>query len=158
MKYFIYTIIGVVAVAIIAGFFIVGFPQEERLRRFDDQKISSLQTIQNYIVEFYRAKNKLPENLAVMNDDLRGVIVPKDPQTGREYEYRTTGELSFSLCTDFNRPSFANYGENMPKASSYAYPYRGPFGDETWTHSEGKVCFARTIDKDFFFPLKEKPL
>lgn len=147
---------GIVTIAVLAGFFIVGSPKEERLRRFDAQKISSLQTIQSYIVEYYRAKNELPQNLSLLNDELRGVIVPKDPQTKSNFEYQITGDLSFSLCADFNRPS-STLEETMPKSPSYAYP-NGPFHDETWTHKEGKACFNRTIDKDFFIPLKgERP-
>jgi len=157
MKYFIYSVIGIVAIAIIAGFFIVGSPREERLRRFDEQKISSLQMIQNHVVEYYRAKNSVPQDLSLLNDELRGVIVPKDPQTAKEFEYRATGELGFSLCAEFNRPSSA-YDEKTAESLSYPYPHVGPIRDETWTHGEGRVCFDRTIDKDFFLPIKERPL
>lgn len=158
MKYFIYIVIAVVAASIVAGFFIVGSPKEERARRFDEQRIQSLQFIQSQIGEFYRAKERLPQNLAELNDEFRGVIVPQDPETGEEFGYETRGPLIFALCADFNRPSLEQSAK-MPKPPALAArgPYvqetvvpRSPFGQEIWEHAEGRACFERTIDKDFF--------
>lgn len=148
MKYFIYIVIGIVAAAIIGGFFIVGSPQAERARRFDEQRIQSLQFIQNYIGEFYRAKQRLPQSLTELNDEFRGVIVPPDPETGSEFGYEARGPLVFALCADFNQPSLGQT-DNVPKPLS-----TGPFGPEIWEHGAGRVCFERTIDQDFFPPEK----
>lgn len=155
MKYFIYTVIGIVAAAIIAGFFVVGSPKEERARRFDEQRIQSLQIIQSYIGEFYRAKNKIPQNILELNDEFRGVVVPRDPETGKEFEYNVTGPRSFTLCAQFNRPSSGTEEEIRAKSLAPT-PFGGPFGAETWGHGEGRVCFERAIDPDFFPPI-EKP-
>ncbi len=150
-KYFAYTVIVVVAVAIVGGFFVVGSPQNERLRRFDDKRVQDLQSLQSYIVEYWRNKNKLPDNLAALNDDLRGIKTPKDPQVGGDYEYQVKGPLTFALCADFVTESQA---EDSLRPS-YAYePY---FPGATWQHGKGKQCFERTIDKDFFPQTKPGP-
>ena len=149
MKYFIYFVIIVIAVAVVSGFFIVGSPKEERMRRFDEQRVQSLQTIQSYIGEFYRAKANLPQNLDELNDTFREIIVAKDPETGASFEYEARGNLTFSLCANFNRPS-----ELVESIAKPAVPHDGPFGREAWEHGEGRFCFERAIDKDFFQPLK----
>lgn len=156
MKYFIYTVIGTVAAAIIAGFFVVGSPREERLRRFDDQRVQDLQMLQSYIGEFYRAKSKLPQGLAELNDRFRGIIVPKDPETGSGYEYEIKGLLTFELCATFNRPGLEDSSFLPKEALRTAVTRPGPFGDTTWEHPAGRFCFERTIDKDFFAPEKRR--
>lgn len=154
MRYFVYTIIAIVAAAIIAGFFIIGSPMQERLRRFDDERISNLQFIQSEILNYWINKGRLPEKLADLEDNIRGVIIPKDPQNGTDYEYKITGDLSFSLCADF---ATANAG--TPGISKGAPIARAPYYEgigQNWQHSVGHVCFNRTIDKDFYKPVKQR--
>ena len=136
--------------AVVAGFFIVGSPKEERARRFDEQRIQNLQFIQAQIGEFYRAKERLPQNLNELNDSFRGIVVPGDPETGVSFSYEVHGKLDFALCSIFNRPSLTQ-GEGVPKS---VVSYEGPFGMETWEHNAGQFCFERAIDEDFFIPLK----
>ena len=149
MKYFVYTIITVVAATIVAGFFIVGSPKTERMRRFDDQRIGHLQIIQSEILNFWMNKERLPKNLDELTDSLRGFTAPADPETQLAYEYRINSALSFELCSTFNLPS-------MPENLSYPKAVYAPeiYGQENWNHSEGNVCFARTIDKELYKPVK----
>jgi len=159
MKYFVYIIISIVAASIVAGFFIIGSPQEERLRRFDEQRVGDLQFLQSYIVQYWQNKGKLPENLKVLHDDLRGVIIPLDPESRKEYIYEVRGSLTFALCAEFSRPSLGR--ETLKSAPAPAYPvgpYGGIGGGESWEHGEGRVCFERTIDPDFFKPIKPPEL
>lgn len=151
MKYFIYTIIIIVGAAVIAGFFVVGSPSEERARRFDDQRIQHLQFIQSQIGEFYRAKERLPQNLGELNDAFRGIVIPQDPEHRVAYEYTSQNKQTFSLCAKFNRESL---GQDFTSVKPVPAEFSGPFGTETWEHGTGKVCFERTIDKDFFIPFK----
>lgn len=158
MKIFIYTVISVVAVSVIAGFFIVGSPKEERLRRFDERRVNDLQFLQGEIINYWINKEKLPENLTLIKDDVRGVAAPKDPETGADYQYTVKGKLIFSLCADFASPSLS-VSENVPKP---AYPdgrYYGEnpaYGGANWQHGAGLVCFERTIDEDIYRPVKLK--
>ena len=147
IKYFTYFIIAIVAAAIIAGFFIVGSPLEGRVRRFDERRVSDLQFLQEEIKNYWMNKQKLPENLSLLRDDIRGVSIPKDPETGTEYEYNILGETKFALCASFSRPT-ETYGAPTQK-SVPAEPY---VGIENWEHKEGRVCFERTIDPDIYRP------
>lgn len=151
MKIFIYSIIGIVALSVVAGFFFVGSPLDERTRRIDERRISDLQLIQNEIIGYWMNKEKLPEDLSLLRDDIRGISIPADPETGAPYEYKILGDMKFSLCATFKLPS-REYGEISAKPIP-AEPYGGA---ENWQHGEGRVCFERTIDPDIYRPKEPK--
>lgn len=144
MKYFVIGVIVVVGAAIVYGFIIAGSPQEERLRKFDDQRAQDLQLIQNQIVNFWQAKNVLPAALADLRDSLSGMIIPVDPETKQAYEYTVVNPTTFAfeLCAVFNRASDS-------VSPSVTYPSMLPGGDN-WQHGAGRVCFERTIDKELY--------
>lgn len=149
MTYFVYGIIGIVAASILAGFFVVGSPFEERVRRFDDKRLADLQFIQSEIINHWVSKEKLPANLSEIRDDIRGVSIPSDPETGGAYEYRVVNNLTFSLCANFSRPSRNAASETTPK------PLGDPYYQENWMHGEGNHCFERTIDPDLYKPIEK---
>ncbi|PIR82262.1 hypothetical protein COU20_03860 [Candidatus Kaiserbacteria bacterium CG10_big_fil_rev_8_21_14_0_10_59_10] len=140
-----YAVAVLVLLSIIAGFFIMGTPGEVRLYRYDDQKVSDLQSIQWQIVNYWQQKGEIPEDSAALEDPISGFRLPGDPQPPLAYMYRKTGPLSFELCATFNRESRA----------SRAQPAR-PGMEENWQHPAGEHCFERTIDPDRY-PLFEKP-
>ena len=135
-----------VLVTIVAGFFIVGTPWQARLYRYDEQKVSDLQSIQYQITNYWQSKQALPATLTDLNDPLNYYTAPIDPQTGESYEYNATGATSFELCATFNA---AASGTNGRALSRPMYP--GEVAD-SWVHQEGRTCFARTIDPDFYPP------
>lgn len=151
MKYFVYAIIAVVAATVIAGFFIVGSPQEERMRRFDDQRVSHLQIIQSEVVSYWINKGRLPAALSELEDDIRGFRAPTDPETGTEYAYSVTAPESFTLCATFVLSSSGtpSFGKPVPRPVE-------PYGEisQNWQHDAGNVCFERTIDPDYYKPVK----
>lgn len=157
MKVFQYVIIAIVAAAIIAGFFVAGSPQEERLRKFDQQRVWDLQMIQSQLINYWQNKGELPDTLTLLNNDLLGFRVPADPDTGAAYEYARTGALSFELCAVFARGSIGN--DVAMGKSSTPQPQILGVGD-SWDYTEGRFCFKRTIDPDFFKinPNIEKPV
>lgn len=149
----IYAVIGVVIIVAIAGFFIVGSPKNERLRELDRVRVSNLQYIQSEIVYYWQNKETLPESLEALNDDLRGVRIPKDPETREPYEYEVTGPLSFTLCAVFSLPSIGE--EENGRMIAPPQPTLKPYAHEvfpgiSWEHGAGRVCFTRTIDPDVF--------
>jgi len=155
MKYFTYFIIAVVTVAVITGFFIVGSPQEERLRRFDEQRVGHLQTLQYQILNYWQNKGGLPAKLSDLRDDISGFVPPVDPEkSGVEYDYRVIDEkqLKFELCADFARPSLSRMEAGYPKIARPIEPYSI---SENWQHDSGRVCFERAIDKEIYKPRKE---
>lgn len=145
-----WTIVAVVAAVVIYGFFVVGSPAHQRLNRFDDQKITDLQTIQNQIVfTYWQQKGSLPTQLTQLNDSISGYIVPTDPQSGQGYEYRVLTPKSFELCAVFNDSSSAR----TPQVSAPV-----PLGSDgelstNWQHGVGRACFDRTIDP-LLYPTK----
>lgn len=144
------TVAGLVVLgSIVAGFFIVGSPFEQRMRRFDEQRVSDLQQIQWQVTNYWQFKQKMPDSLADLNDPLRGFRVPVDPKTGQAYEYNNESRddtLAFELCATFGLPS-----SDESIHGKYAVPY-GPQGEapSDWAHDVGKVCFDRTIDPAFY--------
>ncbi len=153
----------IILIALIAGFFIVGSPQTQRNRRFDERRVQHLQTLQSQIVNYWLLKVKLPESLDALTENISGFSAPTDPESGQAYEYRIRDKLSFELCAVFNTDS-AQSGVRNPSSteapiSMAAYPakpYGGPSANENWTHPAGRACFSRTIDPELY-RLQPKP-
>src|SRR3989338_5861746 len=147
-KMFAYPAIVVFFIAVIAGFFLAGSPMEERARRFDDIRVGHLSAIQEEIKFFWQAKQRLPQNIDELKNELRGFIPPVDPETGQAYEYNKKGDKNFELCATFLKESIDE------SAAAKSLPY-GDAGDQVWNHGVGRTCFDRVIDPDLFPPLKE---
>lgn len=157
MKLFVRGVVALVSIAIITGFVVAGSPKEGRMRRFDDQREMDLQSIQNEIVTYWRAKEMLPQSIGGLKDEIRGFIPPTDPETKEAYEYVVIGDLSFELCATFktsNKDEQENIGSKQPVPISVE---RGvPISyDESFVHDAGRTCFERTIDPDKFPPFKD---
>ncbi len=60
-----------------------------------------MSTLQNEIVNYYRAKNALPQSLDQLTNSISGFHAPNDPQSQRPYEYKVTGTLSLSTVRRF---------------------------------------------------------
>lgn len=149
-----YAAVALALAVVVAGFFIVGTPMQAKLYRFDAQKISDLQTIQSQVVYYYQQKQKLPDNLAQLNDSISGFNVPLDPQSQQAYTYQGVAAHSFQLCATFNAESRVTdrYAMTVPVG-----PY-GPTKDlnGNWQHAGGNQCFLRTIDPELYPPIKNK--
>lgn len=152
MKYFIYTIIGIVFVSVVAGFFIVGSPQKERMRRFDEKRIQDLQFLQSEILNYWLNKGNLPLTIEDLSDDIRGVVIPKDPESGSNYEYTRKTDEIFILCADFILSSFIRSESNLKPR----FPVGISYEQQNWEHGVGRTCFERKIDKELYRPLKAK--
>jgi hypothetical protein len=140
----------VVFISIITGFFVIGTPAEQRDRRFDERRVGDLQTLQSMIVNYWAQKEKLPENLIDLQDNISGLIVPQDPLSEEPYEYSVINPLSFQLCATFKVASLeADSVVGQPKY--YYTDFYGDF-DQNWQHSEGRTCFIRTIDPELHKP------
>ncbi|MEK7084091.1 MAG: DUF5671 domain-containing protein [Patescibacteria group bacterium] len=140
-----WSVSAVLLVSIIAGFFIIGTPKEQRARRFDAERIGHLQMAQNEIVNFWINKKTLPLALSDLTNSISGFAAPVDPETGIPYQYRIIGPLEFELCGTF-------FASSTGKEEQYAYAPRMayPFDSyqQNWAHGEGRTCFTRVIDPD----------
>lgn len=150
MRFFVWAVVLIVAIATIGGFFLVGSPFRERLRRFDERRVSDLQSIQSQTIYYWQRKAKLPGSLADLRDPISGFVAPVDPETGTSYEYRTTAGLAFELCATFKTDSSeVSPGRTVPIAAPYPASMKGGVAD-SWQHGPGRVCFERTIDPDLY--------
>jgi hypothetical protein len=148
MRIFVYATVAIVTAVILFGFYMAGSPQAERMRRFDETRVQSLQQLQYQITNYWQAKQKLPGSLGDLVDSINLTSLPKDPVTGAEYEYRATGATSFELCAVFQAAS------DNSLQDSKSYPV-GMYGEDAgFTHGAGRTCFQRTIDPDRFPPMK----
>ncbi len=147
VKAFIYAVSIIVLSAIVCGFVLAGSPSKERARKFDDQRISDLQSIQWEIISYWQSKESIPETLSELENPIRGFLVPIDPESKSPYKYKKTGDTSFELCATFNLENNATINEPI------ALKYNSV--DSVWNHSVGEVCFERTIDKDIYPPFAE---
>ncbi len=136
----------VVLSSIIAGFFIVGTPADQRNRRFDEQRVQELQTLQSEIINYWTKKEMLPENLGVLQDDISGFVVPKDPGTKMSYEYKIIDPLKFELCATFAKPS--EFKGVLTSGEKYTSSYDS--FQQNWDHEVGRTCFSRTIDPQLY--------
>ena len=137
-----------VLVVVVFAFIVVGSPNSARLVQFDQQKVSDLQGIQDQVLNYWQRKQAMPVTLADLNDSISGYKAPVDPQSKASYEYIVTSPTapSFELCATFNAPS-----QKMPSTVD-------PLGtglSQNWNHAVGRVCFERTIDKQFYPPLNK---
>lgn len=140
--------------SIMLGFMVIGSPASQRERRQDMQRASDLQGIQWQVVNYWQQKEVLPTTLSELEDPISGFRVPTDPQTKTAYEYTRTGELSFEICATFSKPSLTNADDSSIARPTYA-PEISMRVQENWQHGAGRECFARTIDPEFYPPMKE---
>jgi len=135
----------IVLAAIVGGFMVAGSPTSQRELRFDETRVSDLQSIQWQIVDYWQNKRVLPTELSFLEDNIRGYSVPRDPETKNEYGYILSGAETFELCATFTLPSPPNRGDLQKPSRVYEFGV-----SENWDHESGEVCFERTIDPDFF--------
>ncbi|MBU6414629.1 hypothetical protein KGQ34_00050 [Patescibacteria group bacterium] len=151
MKIFIYSVIIIVAASIVAGFFIVGSPQTERMRRFDQQRVENLTILQSEIINYWIQKDYLPTSLNDLKNDITGFVPPSDPESNIPYNYRLINKLSFELCANFKTTS-----KKQPQAATAPIPAPYYEQNQNWSHDIGHICFTRTIDPELYSTQKTK--
>ena len=142
--------------SIIIGFVVIGSPRDQRERRYDNQRVSDLQTIQWQVVNYWQQKQVLPSKLDDLSDPISGFVVPTDPQTHEQYEYEPgkdkAGKSFFRLCANFSKESQEVTVPNQPM--TFALDASGRKVNENWAHGAGNECFDRTIDPELYPPIK----
>ena len=137
----------IVALSLVVGFMVMGSPANQRMRHYDDQRVSDLQNINYQIINYWQLKRVLPTVTADVENKATGNIIPVDPETGTAYSYEVVTPLSYKLCATFNLPSTGvdstlRGGETQP----VPVPTIKMAGQENWSHSMGIQCYIRTID------------
>lgn len=134
----------IVLATLIAGFFIAGSPQHQRDVRFDQQRVSDLNSIQYQTLDYWQRKKTLPAQLSDLEDSITGYQAPRDPATGVSYTYEVKGPLSFTLCADF---ATEQEGKSLDQSKT-PYPVTEFGTTDNWSHGRGRTCFDRTIDPE----------
>ena len=145
----------VVLASIVAGFFIVGTPTEQRARRFDEQRVGDLQILQSQILNYWIQKQSLPSNLNILEDSISGFLVPKDPDSDAPYEYLIASPLSFELCATFKTSTKDFKASYKGSRDFYVEPVSYGSFQQNWDHEAERACFQRTIDPELY---KQKQL
>ena len=114
-------------------------PGAERKRKADLTRETALSQIDNAIVTYYRAYQKLPESLDEVSR-FQHHRFPRDPESGKPYGYKRVDEKNYELCTTFRR---ARTMENLiAEGGAYAFDYgSSPFAE----HPAGEHCFALEV-------------
>ncbi len=131
--------------SIVWGFSVLGSPRTQQLLKYDAQKINDLQNFQSEIEAYFSANNSLPDSLESLETS-RHFFLNKDPQSGKSYEYKKTGNLSYELCAEFNKTS----SENNDSNSNMTIPVKYPYGTASWVHEAGRYCFTQTVNPNLY--------
>ncbi|MDP6446075.1 MAG: hypothetical protein QF805_19965 [Pirellulaceae bacterium] len=121
----------VVVGAIVCGVFVVGSPAAARKQRFDQQRLSNLQTIFREVQSLCHdpdIKDELKRTLPATLDELKSQarterISLTDPETGERYSYSVKNATTYELCATFTLK-------------------RDSDTDVYWNHPAGKHCFT----------------
>ena len=111
----------VVLIAVIAAFFLMDSPAEQRLKKFDARRVSDLQRTKQAVDYYYRSRNELPKDIDTVARTW-AQIEKNDPQTGKPYGYRVVDEDTYELCAEFITASEGRVG--------------------MWSHPRGEHCFS----------------
>lgn len=122
-KIFALVSLGAVAVAMIAGFWLLGSPGKQRLIALDRERISVLRTLQNDLRYWdgNGVSETLPEPIA--NDERYF-----DPVSGEPFEYRRVDDDTYELCA-----TFATSSEDDTTLRRW--------DTQDWAHPKGRHCF-----------------
>src|SRR3989338_6320887 len=118
----------IILISIILGFGILGSPQNQRLLRLDNQKISDLQGIQWQVINYWQMNGMIPESMPSLPIDI---------------EYKKTNQMTFELCAQFNRESVV---EQDPRAIDIGYPMKESLmQNNDWSHKAGYYCTTLSL-------------
>ncbi len=132
----------IVLISIVWGFSVLGSPRTQKLLKYDELKISNLQSMTYGINNYFSSKGILPNTLEEISGG--NYYVPlMDSQTNKPYEYKRTGNLTYEVCADFNSAS-------NNKDSSSNLPYMYDRNVTSWVHPSGYYCFAQTINPNTY--------
>ena len=82
---------------------IIGTPKEMRARRFDSTRLSDISRIQQEVFNRVQMTDKLPANLAELENAFQGYAVPSDPRTKEQYGYKVVQQPVVKMNYTTNR-------------------------------------------------------
>lgn len=114
-------------------------PGAERRRQADEAREAALGQIDSSIMTYYRAYRKLPASLEEVAR-FQHLKFPRDPETGKSYQYRRKDELAYELCATFREARTVE--DLIAETNPYNVSYSSPAFAE---HPSGEHCFALEV-------------
>jgi hypothetical protein len=131
--------------SVIWGFVVLGSPRTQRLLKYDEQKVTDLQNLNNQIGNYYADRGILPDTLEELAKG-NYYIAKVDSQNQKAYEYVKISKTEYKLCAEFNKAS--DDKKNVSSSFSISYPYN----NSLWVHPAGDYCFQQTINPNLYNP------
>jgi hypothetical protein len=128
--------------ALVAGAMMAGDPENERMRRYDQERSSALQTLSSMARQARAEDGALPaslDELLARHPEMRPVAA--DPRTGTPYAYRTLSANEFELCAEFDLPTVDQPRPMPPPGKPGAQP------TDYWNHGAGKTCWRERVEE-----------
>lgn len=116
---------GVVVLVLGVGLFLVGSPEEARLKKIDERRIGDLKRLESAVLSYHRKHDRLPQNLDEVAEQSESTLPLRDAQHG-PYPYEVVDSTSFKVCAAFHFPSSEQQGH--------------------WAHASGEQCFTQVVD------------
>lgn len=134
----------IIVVAIVFGFIVGGTPFEARVKKFDLERVSNLQSLSSCVSAFSYDNERLPENTNELKSNARYGYCASiiDPETEKDYEYKVISKSEFELCAEFNRSTLEDL---------QALGYYGSFAK----HGQGRHCEKQTVTFGKPLPLEK---
>ena len=164
-----WSVIALVVISIVTGFYFLGSPTTLRNIRDDNQRENDISNLRSQVVNYYQTKNgTLPATLADLNvGNPYSMELPVDPATDQPYAYAVIASTTnngiaypaFQLCATFALDGNADErvqgaGGTSVSMARPAYDSYYPFeqNDEISKHPAGNKCFDFSIDPQRFQP------
>lgn len=130
------TAVVVVILAVGAGLYTLGSPQEERVRRLDHRRVQDLQGIQAATDLYWTRHAEVPGSLDELTAEPGVRINTLDPASAERYGYQALDSVRYEVCASFE-------GESDLIARDR--------DTDLWAHGPGRQCFqleAEEITRD----------
>ncbi|MDD3085435.1 MAG: DUF5671 domain-containing protein [Candidatus ainarchaeum sp.] len=132
----------IVLASFITSWFFMESPKMAHIRRIDDQLLNNINSVENYINNYYDLKNKLPDSLEQVANEVdiyHNYNIFFDPETKEEIEYHKLGEKEFELCANFRVDSYDYLSKkNIQIYDKYQF-------DNMKDYKQGWNCFKGSL-------------
>ncbi|MDJ0702283.1 MAG: hypothetical protein QNJ46_03300 [Leptolyngbyaceae cyanobacterium MO_188.B28] len=125
-----------VVIGVVAGFWVLGGPNRQRLIAADRERVEDLRSIAWRL--YQEAERDLDRGQAVeLPESLEGRNSAVDPITNLAYEYRRLSQTTYELCAEFATDSGDSPLRQTPRRSE----------ENEWRHPQGRHCFEFDVSE-----------
>jgi hypothetical protein len=120
-----------------------GSPWDSRGKKFDQTRVTDLNNIKYLVDDYYSAHQSLPSTIGDLKTSNTSTYYKlTDPETGKDYEYKTTGQTSYQLCATFAQPTDTKDNNNLVIPS-----LSGSVG----SHPKGHYCYDLAVSSSYLY-------